>query len=144
MESEAIKNKRSARVRKIMWGICAVLGIPFLGMFAWLIMSASGEMKETKSLKENVKVFAFIRQDPSSAFYSIDGEVKNNSPKDIWDIKINCKQVSASGTVVNDTTKTFYQKIIAGQHWPLENFSMGFSHPQANVLRCSIEDFNHN
>lgn len=139
-----VKKNRMALARKIAWGICLVLGIPFLGLFVWIFWSSNKTHAQDDLLKESVKVYAFIRQDSSTAFYAIDGEVKNNSPKDIWDIKINCKQVSSSGTVVNDTTKTFYQKIIAGQHWPLENFPMGLSHPQANTLRCSIEGFSHN
>ncbi|MFZ3192456.1 MAG: hypothetical protein WA154_04510, partial [Moraxellaceae bacterium] len=65
--------------------------------------------------------------------------IKNKSPIDIKDVTIVCKHSAASGTVIDENSRVFYDVIKAKSQKTAKDFNMGFIHDQAVNSMCYIE-----
>ena len=67
--------------------------------------------------------------------------IKNDSSRDIKDVKITCTHRSKSGTIIDSNTRTIYEIFDGHTKKTINDFNMGFIHSQANTSSCKIVDF---
>lgn len=70
-----------------------------------------------------------------------DFEITNTSPWDIKDVKITCHHSAASGTAIDENTRTIYKVFRAHTSKTIHDFNMGLIDPQSARSGASIEDF---
>jgi len=63
---------------------------------------------------------------------------KNNNTFAVKDITVRCTHSAESGTVIDNNTRTIYERIDAGKKHTVHDFSMGFIHTQASSSNCAI------
>jgi hypothetical protein len=64
--------------------------------------------------------------------------IKNSLPWAVKDIEIRCEHDAPSGTTIDSTTRTIYERFEANKSRRIAKFSMGFIHSQANRSGCRI------
>ncbi|HWL38701.1 MAG TPA: hypothetical protein VNO75_00560 [Gemmatimonadaceae bacterium] len=75
---------------------------------------------------ENVMLATFIITNPTS--------------RTIKDVEITCTHFAASGTKIDENTRTIYQIVPAKGKKRIPDFNMGLIHSQAKSSACTISD----
>jgi hypothetical protein len=63
---------------------------------------------------------------------------KNNNDFPVKDVTVRCVHTAPSGTVIDDNTRTIYERIEPHKKHTVRDFSMGFIHSQANRSSCQV------
>jgi hypothetical protein len=64
---------------------------------------------------------------------------KNNNDFAVKDITVQCVHSAASGTTIDDNTRTIYKRIAAHKKLTVHDFDMGFIHSQAERSNCTVK-----
>jgi hypothetical protein len=64
--------------------------------------------------------------------------IKNALPWTVKDVEIRCRHSAPSGTIIDQNTRTIFDKFPANQTKRLTNISMGYIHSQASRSNCEV------
>lgn len=70
----------------------------------------------------------------------VDFTIKNKSTVPFKDFTVTCNYKAASGTLIDQNTKTIYETVPAHSTKKMKNFNMGFINSQAQSASCTIVD----
>jgi hypothetical protein len=91
--------------------------------------------------KEMVEMTEFSWDRSGFSHMSLDFTVRNNNDYAVKDITIYCYHRAPSGTVIDDNTRTLYERIPAHGTISRREFPMGFIHEQVVKSACYVSNY---
>lgn len=67
--------------------------------------------------------------------------IYNDNAYPVKDVTVTCRHGTPSGTIIDQSTRTIYEKITAGGYTFINDFNMGFVSPQATTSGCQATGF---